>query len=420
MNRRLKRPLLSLVSLLLCLAIVEAMLTVHSRAKLGPGHRRLRVEERRAFVASKGMAFADPRRAWENSLRLHPLFGYTLNPKLDGVNNYGFTCPHNFLLDADGYHLEGAPTNALIVGFFGGSFAGITADQTHEYVCDRLQGIYPDRTPVVVNLAIGGHAIPQSVFIFLYFRGMIDIAVFIDGVNEPWNYLNNNLAGSPPEYAKATHYDYKTSLSALTPERFELTECIVRSRKRLRGVTEAALLPGIRNLMITQYAWVALATRFEHDVAEAMHAIKRTYLESKDRFHELTDTEVIRISALQWARYHELVHSVSSDEGILDIHVLQPSPYVPEAHVAAVPGEGIILERDRTTTRLAVPVAYPIMRERLHRLRDSGAATLDLSCLAVEEDDNIWTDPWHLSPRGGMQVADAICDCISERHSPRD
>lgn len=413
MNHKLKLSLLSVCSAIICLALVEAVLSLHSRAKLGPDHRRRRITERRSFLSGERVGFDDPRRVWENSLRLHPLFGYTFNPRISGVNNYGFICPHDFGLREGGYYLEDAPTNSLVVGFFGGSFAEITALQTSGYVENRLRALYPNRDPVVVNLAIGGHALPQSAFIFLYFSSMIDIAIFADGVNEPWNYLNNNLAGYPPEFAKATHYEYKISLNALTPERLALTRRIVRARGDLGRITSLSLLPVIRASMISQYAWVLMAARLDQRIATDMQTVKKSYMTNNQTFYEFTQDDLIRLAASRWAQFHDLIHWICIKEGILDIHVLQPSPYGHEAKRAMTAEEDEIMKRDETNTRVAVTKAFPVMRDLLSNLHAQGLHTLDLSRVFSNETAQVWTDPWHVNEAGGMKVADAICDLIA-------
>ena len=72
---------------------------------------------------------ADPTRGWENSLVIHPFFGYVYNPKLPDVNNFGFKTKYDFIISDSGFSLLNKPRkNLLVVGIFGGSFAELAGN----------------------------------------------------------------------------------------------------------------------------------------------------------------------------------------------------------------------------------------------------------------------------------------------------
>lgn len=256
---RLRPALLNLAllgaTLATCLLATELVLTGRQWLQAGAPGRAALTREREAFLNRKyGPLLAErPERGWDNSLVLHSLFGYVYNPELRDANNFGFLCARDFGFKQGGYFVDGVDDRrALVVGFFGGSYAQLMVESTQQQLVERLRAAFPGREPVIVNFAIAGHGLPQSVFIFEYFRGIPDVAIFVDGFNEIINPIGNNRAGVPPEYAKAAHYLYKLSLASLTPERFASTARILELRRRLARVTSLSLLPGARRLLTVQ------------------------------------------------------------------------------------------------------------------------------------------------------------------------
>ncbi|MGH7908924.1 MAG: hypothetical protein ACRENW_03625 [Thermodesulfobacteriota bacterium] len=217
----------------------------------------------------------DPNRG-ENSLIIHPFFGYVFNSKLPGVNNFGFRSKYNIVISDSGYSLaNGQRDKLLVVGIFGGSFAEMAGSQG-EYLEKKLKTLFTERLPVVINFGVGGHALPQSAFIFIYFKELFDIVVFIDGLNEVWNALENNKAGYPPEYAKAYQFRYMLSPDELSPERFILTSQIIAMKSNLARVTKISSLPIIRQSLFVHYIWRAFARHWDYQISLKSLEIKKT------------------------------------------------------------------------------------------------------------------------------------------------
>jgi len=289
------------------------------------------IAERRRVAVQHNPNASDPGRRWENTLNLHPLFGYTFHPDRPGANNFGFLCEHDFELGADGYRLAGLDVEKpLTVGVFGGSFAQQTGEEG-DHFAETLAELFPDRTPVIVNFAVAGHALPQSLSIFHYFKDMLDVAVFVDGLNEVWNAVDNNRAGYPPEFAKAVHYRYKLSLGELTPHRFEQTAAILAAKRKLLSLTNFSLRPGLRNSLLVHYfLWRPLAHHWSHEVDRRSYELKKGY-EKGNRFFDVPDERIIDHAANRWLSHHRVVHWTCQALGIMDVHALQPNPAVPDS-----------------------------------------------------------------------------------------
>src|SRR5262249_49628587 len=147
---------------------------------------------------------------------LHPFFGFVYKKgqwifsfNQQGphyANRWGFQTSHEIGLCGDRYCIDNEPDRSrfLVVGIFGGSFAHYMADFS-DYLEDSLEHDFPGKQVVVLNFAMGGHAFPQALNIYTYFRDVVDVPVFLDGLNELWNGVDNNRGGFPPEFAKGPH-----------------------------------------------------------------------------------------------------------------------------------------------------------------------------------------------------------------------
>jgi hypothetical protein len=407
--------LLVLGSLLVGVCLMELAFSTFRLVRLGKLGRADMIADRTTVLREKHgpLNQEDPRRGWENSLVLHPLFGYVFNPELSAANNYGFNTEHDFELTEEGYQLKGVERDkSVVVGIFGGSFASQTEESAGEYLEDQLEPLFPGRKVYVVNFAHGGHALPQSAFIFTYFRSMLDVAIFVDGLNELWNYLDNNQAGCPPEYAKAAHYLYKTSVNELDANRFEQTVRILDRRNQLARLTRYSLLPGVRQSALVHYVWERLARRIETEIARRNAAIERSFYESTRPFTEIDPQRLLSICARQYGRYHAAVHQLCHASGIVDIHTLQPNPYVADSKAAYSDAEREQQKADQTSVPFVVKNGYPYLRQELLTLTGQGVIGKDLSYIYQDQTDDIWTDNCHANERGYRIVADHLLALI--------
>ncbi len=336
---------------------------------------------------------------------LHPLFGYTLNPKHVGINNFGFRTTYDFTLVDNRYVLKDQDhRDTIVVGVFGGSFAEQTASQRDTFE-KKLAEVFPGKTPIVVNMAFGGHAFPQSAFIYMYFRDLFDVVVFLDGLNELWNYSENNRWGVPPEYAKERTYRGKLSREELSPEMLDLTSQLIAAEKKLNQITTLSLRPLIRNSVLVHSVWHWRHGELEHQIGELTVALTKVY-DLDEHFFAVTDDEILQFAAQQWGRYHELVDRTAKAERVLAIHVLQPNPYVPGSK--RLTGR----EQHRMTRSFRIESfvvdGYPKLQQELSKLHSQGCITEDLTQIYKDVRGQIWVDAAHANARGYDLVIERI------------
>ncbi|MBN1424916.1 hypothetical protein JXA88_10200 [Candidatus Fermentibacteria bacterium] len=404
--------MLACMSLLVFLGVVEGAVSALCLVRRGRLDRAAL-----AFEREQALSFAveglSPARQWEGELKLHPLFGYVHIPNSRGANNYGFLTPHDFDLDEKGYALRGHDhQRTMVIGVFGGSFAQQLVLAAHDRLAAGMARAYPAKDPVVVNFALEGHAIPQTAFVFLYFRSMVDIAVFVDGYNELWNYVNNTRAGCPPEYAKAAHYLFKTSKAELTPARFAQTARLLQLHRRRHALTRMSLWAPVRNSVLVHMIWTRLARHLEQAAGTQATAIEQD-LQRATPFMAASDSEMVHIAANQWGAYHRMIHAVAVSEGILDLHVLQPNIYVPGNTKRLTAGERRILDADTESHRgQCLAVGYPLLQREIAGLDRQGILVADLTGVFSECEEERWVDVCHANTAGYHTVADHIVSAL--------
>jgi hypothetical protein len=396
----------SVASLLVAFFLAEGFLTAYRVVKHGKVGRdeviRLRGESRDDIVG--GRAIRD-----EGSQVLHPFFGYTYNPKDKGINNFGFWTKYDISLDKSGYSIKNSErSDLLVIGIFGGSFAGGVGSEG-DYLEKKLKSIFPDKNPIVLNFGVGGHALPQSALIYIYFKELFDVVVFIDGLNELWNYVDNIKAGVPPEYAKAAHYIYKISRQELSPIQFERTSRIISLKRRIGNITALSLLPIVRQSLLVHHVWNALQTYWSRKVDETSLDIIKSY-ENGKKFVDMNDEAILSLAAHQWGKYHKLIHDLSATDGVLSLHLLQPNPFVP--------GSKSFTADEQYRVANSFPIkqyvvnGYPKLQAEISSLRPQGLIVEDLTGVFKRIDTSVWSDSAHVNKEGNRLIADKIAELV--------
>jgi hypothetical protein len=389
------------------LFLAEGLLVVRSLVKYGWVGRDKLIAERRDLRddVQVGAGNRD-----ENRQVLHPFFGYTYNPKDQGINNFGFYSKYDFSLEDFRYSIRNTVrSELLVIGIFGGSFAGQIGGQ-QVYLEEKIGPLFPGKKPVVINFGVGGHALPQSALIYVYFKDLFDVVVFIDGLNELWNYVENNRAGVPPEYAKAAHYLYKISREELTPFQFERTAEIVSLRRKIDSMTALSLRPVIRHSLLVHHSWKVLQANWSKRIGQASQEIVKSYEVARPRFFSLDDDAVLSHAAASWGRYHHLVHHLAAMDGVFSLHLLQPNPFVPGAKVLTADEE--LRVNNSFPVKPYVVNGYPQLQAEVSNLRAAGVVAEDLTGIFKSVGESVWNDSAHVNPRGRRLIVDKVVQVI--------
>jgi len=407
--------LVSLIGLVV-LFLAEGIFLVISYTKTRSFTKQRLIEERQRALSefSPGIYRATPTEGrFENFLSLHPFFGYVWkNPAAD-INNFGFRSPYQIGIDGDGYYIEprSASDSYYVVGIFGGSFAeqmGLESGYLEELLAAQM----PGKKPIVINFGFGGYAMPQQAYVFYYFRDLCDVAVFVDGVNEVWNVIENNRAGVPLEFAKAYHWRYLLSLDELTPERLQYINAIHRSKTVLHRFTLFSLLPVLRNSSFLHYSWKRFYNFFTERIRRYSWKMALSY-EAGEKFTRLDDLQLTQFAASRWRSWHQSVHDIAAGAEVVDIHILQPNPFVSESKSLTEQEKASILSSHNI--RESVERGYPLLKDSLEELKQQGLHCVDLTAVFRNQKETLWVDACHVNSQGYRIVLDMLAKEIIAR-----
>ncbi len=350
---------------------------------------------------------------FENFLTAHPLFGYVWNPLATGINNFGFRSPYAIGIDEDGYYIKPktSKSSSFVVGIFGGSFAEQMGVESR-YLEELLARHFPTKKPIVINFGFAGYAMPQQAHVFLYFKELCDVAVFVDGLNEMWNTAENNRAGVPLEFAKAYHWLYLLSLNELTPGRLQSINAIHRDKKILYLLTRASLVPVARDSLFVHYSWQTFFNFLVNDIMRHSWEIAHSY-EAKKKFAPLDNLQLMHFAALRWEKWHRIVHDAAIASGIIDIHALQPNPFVLESKQLTDEEKASISSSYHIQEY--VEHGYPLLEQSLEHLKQQGLDCINLTPIFRDRTETLWVDSCHVNSQGYRIVLDDLCKRIIAR-----
>lgn len=404
-----------LIGMAVGLITAEIFFTGYIVFRNHPWNRSSQIEYRTSIGRYEGT----PRETASNEMDIHPFFGFVFNRKGQGVNNFGFASPYDIELRDATLALKGIDKkDAIVVGIFGGSFAQLTGQKAGSYFERLIKEAFPKKTPVVLNFGVGGHALPQSLYIYLYFRDLIDVPIFLDGLNEVWNGLDNNRSGVPPEYAKAANYLFRLSLNEMTPENFERTSRVLAARKQFASITELSLKPAVKYSLVAHYTWLAGEKYLKRIIRTESERIAASY-KADSKFFETDDAELYQYAAKQWEKNHRLVSQIARHQNATAFHFLQPSPFFP--------GSKVLTEEEKVNIstlpflKTMIETGYPLLQAAMARLKKESPEFFakDLTPIYSENRQTLWTDGAHVDQRGSELVIDAIWEVMRPKLNSR-
>ena len=120
------------------------------------------------------------------------------------------------------------------------------------------------------------------------------------------------------------------------------------------------------------------------------------------------------ISANQWNKYHTLIHNISKEERIFDIHVIQPCLALPESKDHHTDTESEILNKLSETVKYYVVEGYPLLGKECKELRRSGISAHDFSYIFKIEKNTLYKDFCHLNNEGYNRICDELFQIIKK------
>ena len=343
---------------------------------------------------------------------LHPLFGYVYRTggRMKGINNHGFQCPLDFEASAEGLRLKGVSANRydLVVGVLGASVARMVGMESR-YFEEGLRRQGKAQRPLVLSLAVGGHALPQSFNILTYYLPLCDYVVFIDGFNEIVNGVVNNRQGLPPDSAHGGIWKTGLSRRELKESQVAVLSELVRRRTVEDRFTNWSLAWPWRRSALVHLAWARYLRRSGAVVAALNARLYEDYTGGIAPFYPLGDEEVVDYMARRWRDYHAMIHALCCHGRRRDLHVLQPTLAFEGSKPLSVE-EQVLLERESDAGRHRLNRGYRLLREHAQALSAEGVPVLDLTMVFSATSNRVYRDLCHPDRPGTLWLIDRLIE----------
>lgn len=352
---------------------------------------------------------------------LHPYLGYVVDPStLRGVSRHGFRG------GGEDPPVTRASDQAVVVGIFGGSFAGGTAARSGELLLDELRKIpaFRGRKLLLNTIAWGGYKQPQQLQALSYFLSLgasFDVVVNLDGFNE--------VALPEPENTSRQVFPFFPSRWALRvssfsdPDKLKLLGRLSLNAERRKRAARLFSRSPLRYEVVCNLLWARLDSGIvaEQRGLEAQlgdlgpaGAGPGRYLRSGPEFSYASRAELYDDLARVWANGSLQMHRLCRANGIRYFHFLQPNQYFRGSKPLSPWEQSEAFQEDHPY-RPGVEAGYPLLLGRGARLRDDGVAFHDLTGLFARDVETRYADSCcHLNEQGYDLVARAIGEAIRE------
>lgn len=358
-----------------------------------------------AVVESSRMAVLQ---AFGSRFQVHPFFGYTFAPGLDGANNQGF------FAGGARYPYVKEP-GQVVIGVFGGSVAmqSVAAQESLSApLRERFAELGFDRVRVL-SFASGGWRQPQSFFALVYFLRSIDVAIVLDGFNEVIHVGDAELAQYPASYPwSAVYAPLVRGLGS--PEEVMRAAEIVEANREAAQMTSAFQRAPLRWSTAAHLVWRVFARRYEERVAPLRSAAQQDSLAGFAAIDPppAGDLAAKRDAYLQ--SYEDVIYFsdlVTRASGKPFFHFVQPNQY--DRGSKPLSDE----ERERFTTNSGwfdlVTQNYERLEEMSERLRAKGVESYYLGDIFEGIADTLYSDECcHMNDRGLGMLNRAMAERI--------
>lgn len=356
-----------------------------------------------------------------NAEVIHPYLGFVINPReAEGHSEYGF------LGEETPFHLK--TDNNVIVGIFGGSFAGGIAEHAQDEIVAQLQNVpaFAGKEIIVHTLALGGYKQPQQLLALTYFLSLgahFDIVINLDGFNEVTLAPAENAGVIFPFYPRGWPARVGNFVDSFTLRTIaEMVSLDERMQRRAKLVTTSPLRYSITANLIWRYSHLQLYNRrmaasqqLEEHTRQRQHEFG--YIATGPSFHYANDTEMFQALADVWKTCSLQMHSLCAANNIAYFHFLQPNQYVPGSKPMSRRERDIAFREDHLY-RPGVVAGYPLLIEEGQSLQARGVHFRDLTMIFADNDEALYSDDCcHLTPEGYSMIGERIGETIADYYS---
>jgi hypothetical protein len=342
---------------------------------------------------------------------VHPYLGFVLRRDFNAVTRLergGPDClEYGLNLCEPGLFHDPAP-HQVVVAITGGSVAHGFAIRADDLLRDELRRLRPELERVVVlNLALAGYKQPQQLMSLAWVLALgahVDAVVNIDGFNEvTLGPLENVPKGVFPFYPRG----WSLLVSSFDPE-LQLQAGEIRVLRRTRAERAAAFGSAPWHYSLTAgLVWALLDRPLARTLGELEASLvtdpgtadpgyrvtgpRKTYRNAQEMFVDL---------AAVWKRCSEQMAYLSTGNGAVYLHFLQPNQYVPDSKRFTAEERATAVAETYPYAQL-VRAVYPMLQAQGLELQKHGVRFFDLTGLFEHETQTIYIDQCcHFNARG--------------------
>ena len=358
----------------------------------------------------------------------HPYIGYSgragAHPWGDAqpaFNDYGMLSTENHEYP---YHKK---PGEIVVAVLGGSVASIFANRAESSLNDFLKVLNPswDGKIVLIDLATGGYKQPQQLFHLQYaiLAGFeFDAVLNIDGFNDLVLSVANMNRGINPIFPSGHHIGLMSKLGSsswLDPVLVEqLANHYSIQRQELRVLKLVERRPFSYSVFMNLFGevWSQLSVRRinSNDYLMTMESQKSLTQEFRGPAWN-HDLNPYKTAAELWARSSRLLHDISTSQGLLYIHILQPNQYVDGSKILSAREREIAFDLENPWGKIAHE-GYSYLISAGLELSSQGVAYHDFTMIFAEETQNLYIDTCcHFNQQGNMIVAKEIAQLLNKK-----
>lgn len=343
---------------------------------------------------------------------LHPYLGYVRDPQRnDFTSAFGF--PGN------GGPAVQAPSNALKVAVFGGSFAEGVFWRGGPVLRDSLAVV--GRPVKLVNFAMGGYKQPQQLLCLVYMLSQgarFDVVLNIDGFNEiVLPAVDNAPSGVTLAYPRAwgarvagfRERDVLMKLAKVT--------ALDERRRSWAQLFERTGMYRSAALCLVWRARDRQAARRRNTLAAGIEQARRKshnrFLTTGPAVHRFDEPiDLYRHLASQWREASLRMQAVCEAHDMIYVHALQPNQYVPGSKPMGDEERAVAVKPDHKY-RPSVEQGYPWLIKAGETLERNGVNFVDLTLLFADVDEMLYKDDCcHVNDQGYALVAAAVANRV--------
>ena len=332
---------------------------------------------------------------------IHPYLGFVPDPGKDGTTI------------GDANQVLSRSPDKLIVGVFGGSFAGGLCGYGKAELGKVLQ--VPGRKVQLLCFGAGGYKQPQQLLALTYILslgGTFDLVINIDGFNEVTLPVAEGGQGVFPIYPRGWLWrvgnlndpqalEYLGGLYALDRQQEEWANLFVQYG--LHRSTLLSLVWSSRDRLLA-----ARRSQLQQDLAEHKTSLPRSYASTGPRVTFKDQPALYDLLVRVWRDGSLQMKRLCDANGIAYYHFLQPNQYV-EGSKPMTDAEAKVAVQSGHLYQQGVVGGYPVLQKYGVELTGAGVAFRDLTRVFDQVQEPLYVDNCcHVNGRGYNLVADAI------------